>query len=126
MSKRLLVIDDQSGMIKLVSHIAAGQGYEVKAVTDAMLATDAFLEFKPDIIVLDLVMPKKDGIEVLEEILETGAQTRIIVMSGYGEHYLRSAAGIARFHGNDQVSVIHKPFRRDALVELLEQAPVGA
>ena len=121
MSKRLLVVDDQSGMTKVVSHIAVGLGYEVKALTDSTLATEIFLEFMPEVVVLDLVMPEKDGIDVLNEMLATGMQARIIVMTGYGDSYLRLAEGLARFHANNQVSVMRKPFRHDYLADLLQK-----
>jgi CheY-like chemotaxis protein len=121
MCKKLLVIDDQTGMTKVVSHIATGLGYEVKAVTDSTQAIDTFLDFMPDVVVLDLVMPKKDGIDVLNEILATGVQSRVIVMTGYGDGYLRLAEGLAKFHDNDRVSVMRKPFRRNDLVDLLDK-----
>jgi CheY-like chemotaxis protein len=42
-----------------IHNIATGLGYEVKAVTDSTQATDAFLELMPEVVVLDLVMPRK-------------------------------------------------------------------
>jgi len=95
----------------------------VKAINDSAEAIDAFLDFTPEVVVLDLVMPEKDGIDVLNEILATGVQARIIVMSGYGENYLRLAEGLAKFHDNENVSVMRKPFRRDDLVTLLQKVP---
>jgi CheY-like chemotaxis protein len=123
MSKNLLVIDDDIGITQVISYIATGLGYEVKAVTDSTLVAGTFLEFKPDVVLLDLVMPEKDGIDVLNEILATGIQSRIIVMTGHGDGYLRLAEGLAKFHGNDPLSVMRKPFRRNDLVSLLEMVP---
>jgi hypothetical protein len=60
---------------------------------------------------------------VLNEILATGVQSRVIVMSGYGDNYLRMAEGLAVFHNSDNASVLRKPFRCDDLVNLLQNVP---
>jgi len=125
MSEKLLVIDDERSMTKVVGHIAAGLGYDVKAVTDPGQATAVFLEFMPDVVVLDLVMPEVDGLEVLNEILATGVRARIIVMADCDVGYLRLAEGVAKFHDSDQVSVLIKPFRCGDLVRLLQKFPTA-
>jgi FixJ family two-component response regulator len=76
-------------------------------------------------VMLDMIMPERDGIDVLNEILVTGIPTRIMLTSGFGDAYLRLAVGVARFHGVDQVSVLKKPFRRRELVELLTSITGG-
>ena len=125
MPEKLLVIDDQRSMTKVVGHIAAGLGFEVKAVTDPAQATEVFLEFVPDVVVLDLVMPEVDGIEVLNEILATGVRVPIIVMTDCDVGYLRLAEGVAKFHESDQVSILIKPFRCGDLVRLLQKLPTA-
>jgi CheY-like chemotaxis protein len=94
-------------------------GFEVLVVNDPLKATEAFLAFKPDVAVIDMIMPEKDGIDVLNEMLLTGEPARIIVTSGYGDAMLRLAKGVAKFHASGRVSVLKKPIRRAELEKLL-------
>jgi CheY-like chemotaxis protein len=119
MSKKLMVIDDAVGFTRVIEMIAQQLGFSVRSLNDPMQAIAAFVEFKPDVLVLDMIMPEKDGIDVLHEILTTGIPASIVLTSGYGESYLRLAKGLAKFHQIPDVSVLHKPFRRSELVRLL-------
>jgi CheY-like chemotaxis protein len=119
MPRRLLVIDDQPGINAAITRVATGMGFETAAVRKPTEATDVFLSFSPHIVLLDMVMPEKDGIDLLDEMLLTGRPTRFILMSGYGDAYLRLAQGVAAFHGAEPPVVLRKPFRRDDLMTLL-------
>ena len=74
---------------------------------------------------LDMIMPEKDGIDVLNEILLTGIPVKVILTSGFSDSYLRLAEGVARFHDNEDVSVLRKPFRREELITLLQKLTVN-
>jgi CheY-like chemotaxis protein len=121
-AKRLLIIDDEAGVGKAVGLVATQVGIDCKAIDNPATACETFRDYCPDIVLLDMIMPGKDGVEVLSEILRTGIPARIMLTAGFGESYLRLAVGVARFHGIDQVSVLKKPFRRRDLVELLTGA----
>lgn len=117
--KRLLVVDDQVSLTKIVAMIAAEIGLEVRMVNDPTTALDAFIDFRPHILLLDMVMPEKDGVDVLQEIMLTGVDTKIILTSGFTESYARLAASVAEFHDKGPVHLLKKPFRRDRLMALL-------
>jgi two-component system, OmpR family, response regulator MtrA len=119
--KRLLVVDDQVSLTKIVGTIAASMGLDVRVVNDPHKALDAFLEYRPDILLLDMIMPEKDGVDVLHEILLTGIDTAIIVTSGFTASYSQLAAGVAKFHDKGPVRMLRKPFRRDQLIALLRE-----
>jgi two-component system response regulator MtrA len=121
MRGKLLVIDDQASITKVVDLVASKIGLEVKTVNDPLLALDAYIDFQPDIVILDMIMPEKDGVDVLNEMLLTGIKARIILTSGFSESYLRLAEGVAHFHDNDRIFILKKPFRRDELISKLEE-----
>jgi DNA-binding NtrC family response regulator len=123
MPKKLLIIDDQTGITKVVGLIAQQLGIECKALNSSVTATETFISYRPDVVILDMIMPEKDGIDVLNEILLTGINTKIILTSGFSDAYLRLAEGVAKFHDNDQVSVLRKPFRREELIAMLKDVP---
>jgi len=119
MPKKILIIDDQTGITTVVGLIVKQLGLEFRAVNSPLKATEEFISFQPDILILDMIMPEKDGIDVLNEILLTGIPAKIVLTSGYSDAYLRLAEGVAKFYDTEQVSVLKKPFRRAELVKLL-------
>jgi CheY-like chemotaxis protein len=125
MQGKLLIVDDQASITKVVSLVASRIGLDVRTVNDPLQALDAFLEYRPDIIILDMIMPEKDGVDVLNEILLTGIKTKVVLTSGFSDSYLRLAEGVARFHDNDSIHVLKKPFRRDELIHKLEELLPG-
>jgi DNA-binding response OmpR family regulator len=120
MTKKLLIIDDQVGTTRIVGLIARQLGFDVRIAVDPTQGLDAFIDYRPDILILDMIMPEKDGIDVLNEVLLTGIPVHIVLTSGLSQGYLRQAENLARFHGADRVSVLRKPFRREELVAQLE------
>jgi CheY-like chemotaxis protein len=121
MTKKLLIIDDEVGLTKVVGLIARQLGMEFRALNTSLTATEAFIAYQPDVVILDIVMPGKDGIDVLNDIMNTGIPTRIVLTSGLSEGYLRLGESIARFHGVERVHLLRKPFRHNELVELLKK-----
>jgi CheY-like chemotaxis protein len=121
MPKKLLVIDDQTGITKVVEMIARQLGLNARSVNSSSQAVETFLAFKPDVLMLDMIMPEKDGIDVLNEVLLTGIPVKVILSSGFSDSYLRLAEGVAKFHQNPHVSILRKPFRREELMKLLTE-----
>jgi CheY-like chemotaxis protein len=120
MAKKLLVVDDQTGITKVVELIARQLGLNTRTLNSSVQATEVFIAFKPHVLMLDMIMPEKDGIDVLNEILLTGLPVKVILTSGFSESYLRLAEGVAKFHDNENVSILRKPFRREELITLLQ------
>ena len=121
MAKKLLVVDDQTGITKVVELIARQLGLNARSLNSSSEATEAFIAFKPDVLMLDMIMPEKDGIDVLNEILLTGIPVKVVLTSGFSDSYLRLAEGVAKFHENQNVSILRKPFRREELIKLLTE-----
>ena len=125
-SRRLLVIDDQPGITRVVKLIANEMGIETEGVNLPARALDMFLSFRPDIVMIDMIMPEMDGIEILNEILLTGCQPHVILMTGFGEGYLRLAEALTRFHDHERYSMLRKPFRREELADELNRCAFTA
>jgi len=74
---RILVVDDNPDMMKIMCELLATRGYEVIAVSDAVQAENEILQNPPDLILSDVIMPGKSGYELCREIKENPA-TRLI------------------------------------------------
>jgi CheY-like chemotaxis protein len=119
MPKKILVIDDEKSITKIVDKIASELGFVVQTLNDPTAAFEIFEEFKPDILILDLMMPNVDGIDVLNQVLAAGTGAKVVVMSGYGKSYLQLGKAVAEFHEHPNVTTLAKPFRRADLIALL-------
>ena len=121
MAQTLLVIDDQTGITKVVEMIARQLGLNARSLNSSARATETFIAVKPDILMIDMIMPEKDGIDVLNEVLLTGIPVKVVLTSGFSESYLRLAEAVAKFHDNPNISILRKPFRREELMQLLRE-----
>jgi DNA-binding response OmpR family regulator len=119
MTRRILVIDDSRHATKFIALAAGSLGYCSRQCNDSTQALDAFVEFQPDVVVLDMCMPEKDGLEVLEELLLIATSARIIVTTGQTPGYLRVAEGMAEFHEHRNIATLPKPFTRESLLKEL-------
>ncbi len=68
MTLRLLTVDDDGRLTRVVALAATQLGIETMQINDPAKALEAFVSFRPDVILLDVFMPELDGIDVLHEI----------------------------------------------------------
>src|SRR5512138_3866848 len=80
----LLIIDDDKGLTQLLSDYLSGQGYGVRTVENGKLGLRAMYERQPDIILLDITMPEKDGWETLKRIREI-SNLPVIMLTARGD-----------------------------------------
>jgi EAL domain-containing protein (putative c-di-GMP-specific phosphodiesterase class I)/FixJ family two-component response regulator len=118
MTQRILILDDNQEIGKLVSRSASHLGIECVAAADA---AGFFLALTPDVtlILLDLVMPEIDGVEILRMLGEQRCRAGIVVMSGVGKRIIESAESLAATLGLSIVDHLEKPFSIAQLEEIL-------
>lgn len=109
--KRLLVVDDEEHFAAFVRDAAEDLGFAVEVCGDGRTAQKLFEKHRPDVIVLDVVMPESDGIEFLRWLAERGARARVIMVSGYDARFADMAARIGESHGLADLAVLTKPVR---------------
>jgi len=87
MAKKILLIEDEQIMFDLLQKKLRGEGYEVSIAKDGEEGLRAMREVKPDLILLDIVMPKIGGFEVMEEMQKEPELKKIpiIVISNSGQ-----------------------------------------
>ena len=82
--QRILIVDDDENIAELISLYLMKECYETKIVNDGEMALRVFPDFKPNLILLDLMLPGIDGYQVCRELRMT-SQVPIIMLSAKGE-----------------------------------------
>ena len=109
--KRLLIIDDDFRIRVFVMEVAVEQGFDVRQAANLEEFEEAYKAFDPTFIVLDMVMPEVDGIELLKRLARRGCNARILVISGYNPMYMDAARNLASGLEMPNVETLQKPFR---------------
>lgn len=109
---KILVVDDDAIVIRSCVRILEAEDFGVFTVSDADAALKTVGENEFDLMLLDVKMPKRDGLYLLKEIRKIRATVPIIVMSGYS-----TPETIADAFASGATSFIEKPFRPDELMK---------
>ena len=124
-SQRVLVIDDDPEIGDLICSAAQELGQTCTATVDL----PSFLrELSPDttLIVIDLVMPRTDGVEVLRLLARRGCRASIVLVSGLGQRVVETAEALAASLGRSVAGRLLKPFRYDNLEALLQTSGLSS
>lgn len=83
----MLVVDDKEDAAKLLGCLIETQGHEVRTAGDGEQAIELAAEFRPDLILMDIGMPRMDGYEAAREIRERawGQDVKLVALSGWGQ-----------------------------------------
>jgi two-component system chemotaxis response regulator CheY len=112
---RILVADDAAFMRQMIREIVEAEGHEVIAeASDGVEAVDQFKVHHPDLVTMDIVMPRRSGIDAVKGILELDSSACIVMCSALGQETLVTEALQAGAR-----DFIVKPFKPDAVVKTL-------
>jgi two-component system chemotaxis response regulator CheY len=122
LKKRILIIDDETEVRSILSRILTQAGFEVVVAASGDEATRVCRQQAIDMIVVDMVMPEKDGLETLMEIRRSLPQVRIIAMSGAPRRKVMDPLSVALKVG--AVATLSKPFTpKEFLSSVLQNLP---
>ena len=110
----MLIIDDESEVRSLLTRTLTQAGYEVVAVANGDEGTRACRQQSFDMVVVDMVMPEKDGLETMMEIRRGSPKARIIAMSGAPRAPIMDPLSLAMKLG--AVAILTKPFTPDEFI----------
>lgn len=114
-SQQVLIIDDEPAFANYVRRVAEGLGYEAIIAANAQEFKDAFSAGGIGIVVVDVVMPEVDGIEILNWLAEQGCEARVLVMTGFNPYYTRYAKAIGAAKGLPSLKTYTKPISLEDL-----------
>jgi len=67
-AQKVLVVDDEEPILELLKYNLEKQGFDVRTATDGQVAVDIAKKFHPDLVLLDIMMPKVDGVEACRQL----------------------------------------------------------
>ncbi len=122
MPRSVLIVDDEPNIVLSLEFLMKQAGFEVRVARDGEAALDAITERKPDLILLDVMMPKRDGYDVCQTIRTNPdwQDIRIIMLTAKGRQIEREK-GLA-MGADDYIS---KPFSTREVVERVKQYLAG-
>jgi CheY-like chemotaxis protein len=116
---RILIIDDEAMIRDLLKELLEREGYETITASGGNDGIEIYREKPADLIITDLIMPGKEGIETIMELRRDFKDVKIMAMSGGGridpETYLQMAKTLGA------VKTIAKPFDRKELLETIQE-----
>jgi CheY-like chemotaxis protein len=116
--KRLLVIDDDPAIMDIVRRVAEGLDFEVRTTARADEFAEIYESFQPTVVILDLVMPEVDGVELAHWLAHVGSKARVIFLTGHNPRFTDAARALADSGDLTSVITLTKPVR----IAVLRQA----
>lgn len=119
----IMLVDDDPQMLRLLSDVIDLDGHQALLAEDGEVAINYFQQHTPDLVITDILMPNKEGLEFISEVRELHPNLKIIAYSGGGssdpESYLEFASGM----GADRVFTKPMPLAelRAQIKQLLEE-----
>jgi twitching motility two-component system response regulator PilG len=116
--KKVLIVEDEESLLKLESILLTSKGYEVKGVSNGQAALDAFAEERPDLVLLDIMLPEIDGFEVCRRIKENPETKDIPVVMLTAK---KSRKDMARGEKVGADWYITKPFKSAMVIKTIQR-----
>lgn len=107
--KRLLIVDDEPDFGEFVRKVAEDLGYEVTVTTEGRAFKKIYDKCDPTVVLLDMIMPETDGIELVTWLAKNHCTAKVIVATGYHPDYGLMAQKLGEDGGIDSVTLLTKP-----------------
>lgn len=124
-SGRVLVVDDDRRVGRLVSKVARSLEFDAFPMHDPREVVDAEARLRPDLILLDLTMPGRDGVEVLRGLANARCRATVSLVSGVQEDVVETAGQLGRELGLKMGRSLHKPLSVAGILGLLNEHRQG-
>jgi DNA-binding NtrC family response regulator len=118
--QQILLVDDEDDVLSMMVDVLREQGYLPVPVSDGEEALELLTSRPVDAVVSDIMMPRLNGMRLLEAVKRGPRQVRVVLVTGYATRALALEA-----LGRGASCVLEKPFTNDALVTAVRDALAG-
>ncbi len=84
MSELILIVDDEAGILTAVSQLLEDEGYRTSTTSSGEEALELYAKERPAVVLLDIWLPDRDGLEILQALREMDRHATVVMMSGHG------------------------------------------
>lgn len=116
--KKILIVEDEESLLKLESILLTSKGYSVTGAADGVSALEQVVLIKPDLIVLDIMLPGMDGFEVCRIIKQNPETAHIPVMMLTAK---KSSQDCERGMAAGASAYVTKPFKSAKIIEIIQE-----
>ena len=116
---KVLVIEDNYDISALIRRFLETSGHEVLEAHNGEAGLRTFEESSPDLVITDIIMPDRDGLEIIQEVRKQKPRTKIIAMSGGGKYLTMDFLTVAQRLGADRS--LQKPIDFELLVDTVNE-----
>ena len=119
---RILVIDDDPGVRGLLTVLFEREGWAVTTAADGEAALEQIARVRPDVVILDLMLPKRTGVEVMQQLAErdAAAAEKVLVLTAISETQIRRLPANLRMR-----KLMRKPFDNTELLQSVKACGSG-
>jgi DNA-binding NtrC family response regulator len=122
--KKILIIDDEPHILLMLKKMLERAGYEIDIASNGLEGLELFKKYPSDLVITDIIMPEKEGLETIREMKRLQSGLKIIAMSGGGKITADSYLQTAKLFGASRV--IEKPFTQQQMVEAVNDLISGS
>jgi YesN/AraC family two-component response regulator len=119
MNSQILLIEDDNCVRELLQQTLVRAGYDVIPASDGDEGLDIFRHSKPDLVITDIVMPQKEGLQMILELRRHSPDAKVIAMSGGGRYSNTDYLKLARKFGAK--ATLSKPFLREEILNAVKE-----
>ena len=113
-TEKILIVDDDADIVRIVSTMLAGQGWQVLSAYSGEDALRVVAAERPDLVLLDIMMPRMNGIEVLREARRIVPGMRVIMTTAFGD-----VGSCLESRDLGACEYINKPFETTELLDII-------
>lgn len=116
---RILIIDDDPAIGEALKHLLSKEGYEVQSVTDSREGVELIYGQAFDLVIVDIFMPEKSGLEIIREVNKARPKVKLMAMTAFGAQDDIDMGAFAERYG--AIHYFEKPFdNQDVLAKVNE------
>ena len=119
MENKILLIDDDEQFREMLAELLKRNGYDVIETYDGINANSLYLEHQPKLVITDVIMPEKEGIETIIDLKREFKDVKIIAISGGGRTNAMDNLRSARLLGADKT--LEKPFDNKEILNIIKE-----
>lgn len=115
----ILLVEDEDQLRSMLKEVLQNAGHDVREAENGKIAMNVFAQRPADLVITDLIMPEKEGLEIIRELKRGNSDTKIIAISGGGRNDAQDYLELARRFGADHI--LAKPFSNREFLDVIDK-----